>query len=55
MAVNTASRATMTAAGLPFVRAFISGGTYDDPIPGAEHSEAEYEITRTTWQQRRGA
>jgi RimJ/RimL family protein N-acetyltransferase len=53
MAVNTASRATMTSAGLSFVRAFISAGTYDDPIDGAEQGEVEYEIRRATWQQRR--
>lgn len=50
MAVNTASRATMNAAGLAFVRAFICGEPYDDPIPGAEQGEVEYEITRTRWQ-----
>ncbi len=54
LAVNTASRATMTAAGLAFVRAFISAGHDGDPVPGAEQGEVEYEITRTTWTQRRG-
>jgi RimJ/RimL family protein N-acetyltransferase len=49
MAVNTPSRATMTAAGLTFVRAFVSGEAYDDWIPGAEQGEVEYEITRATW------
>lgn len=52
MAGNTASRATMTAAGLTFVRAFVSGEPYDDPIPGAEQGEVEYEITQPTWQHR---
>jgi RimJ/RimL family protein N-acetyltransferase len=52
MAVNTASRATMVAVGLTFTRAFVSGEAYDDPIPGAEHGEVEYEITRATWQHR---
>lgn len=51
MAVNTASRATMNAAGLTFARAFHSTEPYDDPIPGAEQGEVEYEITRTTWKQ----
>jgi RimJ/RimL family protein N-acetyltransferase len=55
LAVNTASRATMTAAGLSFVRAFISTGYDGDPVPGAEQGEVEYEITRTTWTQRQGA
>jgi RimJ/RimL family protein N-acetyltransferase len=45
MAVNLASRATMNAVGLTFTRAFISSEPYDDPIPGAEQGEVEYEIT----------
>lgn len=49
MAVNTASRATMNAAGLSFVRDFTAAEPYDDPIPGADQGEVEYEITRTTW------
>jgi hypothetical protein len=49
MAVNAASRATMAAAGLSFARGFMSGEPYADPIPGAEHGEVEYEITRATW------
>ena len=53
MAVNTPSRATMTAVGLTFVRAFVSGDLYDDLVPGAEQGEVEYEITRSTWQQLR--
>lgn len=52
MAVNTASRATMAAAGLSFVRAFVSAETYDDPVSGAEQGEVEYEITRAMWRQR---
>jgi hypothetical protein len=48
MAVNAASRATMSAVGLTFVRAFISGEPYAD-LPEAEQGEVEYEITRTTW------
>lgn len=50
MAVNAASQATMSAAGLTFVRAFVSGEPYDDPIPGDEQGEVECEITRATWQ-----
>jgi RimJ/RimL family protein N-acetyltransferase len=49
MAVNSASRATMQAAGLSFTRAFVSGEAYSDPIPGAGHGEVEYEITKATW------
>jgi RimJ/RimL family protein N-acetyltransferase len=52
MAANTAARATMSAAGLSHVRAFISG-PYDDLVPGAEQGEVEYEITRSTWQRNR--
>jgi len=55
MAVNAPSRATMNSAGLTFARAFISGEPYDDPVPGAEHGEVEYEITRTAWQDRQRA
>lgn len=55
MAVNTASRATMAAAGLTFSRAFFSSEPYDDPVSGADQGEVEYEITRTTWQQRASA
>ena len=54
MAANTAARATMRAAGLSHVRAFISG-PYDDLVPDAEQGEVEYEITRSTWQRNRAA
>lgn len=54
MAANTAARATMNAAGLSHVRAFISG-PYDDLVPGAEQGEVEYEITRSTWRRNRAA
>lgn len=50
MAANAASRATMSAAGLTYVRQFVSAGPYDDLVPGAEQGEVEYEITRITWQ-----
>lgn len=54
MAANTAARATMRAAGLSYVRAFISG-PYDDLVLGAGQGEVEYEITRSTWQRNRAA
>jgi RimJ/RimL family protein N-acetyltransferase len=54
LAVNAASRATMTAVGMTFTRAFISDEPYDDLVEGAELGEVEYELTRTTWQQRSG-
>lgn len=50
MAVNAASRATMSAVGLTFARAFVSAEPYEDTIPGAEQGEVEYEITRTAWE-----
>lgn len=46
LTVNRASRATMTSAGLTYARAFDSS----ESIPGAEHGEVEYEITRDTYQ-----
>jgi RimJ/RimL family protein N-acetyltransferase len=47
MAVNRPSRATMVSVGLRFVRAFAE--EYDVPIPGHEHGEVEYDITRERW------
>ncbi|WP_328994564.1 GNAT family N-acetyltransferase [Kribbella sp. NBC_01245] len=44
MAVNTGSRKVMQKAGLRFVRLFHEH--FDDPLPGTEHGEVEYEITR---------
>ncbi|HEY3630202.1 MAG TPA: GNAT family N-acetyltransferase [Jatrophihabitantaceae bacterium] len=49
MAVNAASRATMSAVGLTFARAFVSAEPYEVLLPGAEQGEVEYELTRTTW------
>lgn len=51
MAVNTASRATMASVGLQFVRAFVE--EFDDPLPGTEQGEVEYEIRRADWLARR--
>jgi RimJ/RimL family protein N-acetyltransferase len=47
MAVNLASRRVMEKAGLRFVRTFHL--TWDDPIPGTEHGEVEYELTAADW------
>ena len=47
MAVNTASRATMAALGMTFVRGFTL--PFDEPIPGSELGEVEYAITRDQW------
>lgn len=51
MAVNAASRATMSAVGMRFARSFTE--QYDEPLPGSEHGEVEYEIRRDDWQARR--
>jgi len=47
MSVNTASRHVMRAIGMRYVRTFPSS---DDPFPGTERGEVEYEITRDMWQ-----
>jgi RimJ/RimL family protein N-acetyltransferase len=47
MTVNEGSRATMASIGLRQVRTFHA--QWDEPIPGAEHGEVEYAITRQEW------
>ncbi|MGJ9421247.1 GNAT family N-acetyltransferase [Aeromicrobium sp. CF3.5] len=47
MAVNTASRATMTSVGMQYLRTFHPVG--DEPLPGSECGEVEYEISREMW------
>jgi RimJ/RimL family protein N-acetyltransferase len=47
MAVNTASRTTMASVGLRHVRTFHPH--FDHPLPGSEHGEVEYAITREDW------
>ena len=44
MAVNTRSRAVMERCGLRHVRTFHLD--FDDPIPGSEEGEVEYELRR---------
>ncbi|MET8624798.1 GNAT family N-acetyltransferase [Kitasatospora sp. NPDC004669] len=51
MTVNTRSRRVMEKSGLSFLRNFT--GDWPESIPGSEHGEVEYELTRTEWQQRR--
>ena len=51
MAVNTASRATMSSLGMQHVRTFQLD--FDQPLPGAELGEVEYAITRRQWLDRR--
>jgi RimJ/RimL family protein N-acetyltransferase len=48
MAVNARSRRVMEKLGLRHIRTFHV--PFDDPLPGAEHGEVEYEITRGGWQ-----
>jgi len=47
MAVNQASRATMAAVGLRYVRTFHA--EFDEPLPGTDQGEVEYAITREEW------
>ncbi|WP_369183386.1 GNAT family N-acetyltransferase [Streptomyces sp. Y1] len=51
MAVNSGSRRVMEKSGLTFLRSFF--GDWPDTIPGSEHGEVEYELTRAQWEQRR--
>lgn len=47
MAVNVASRRVMENVGMRHVRTFHP--EFDDPLPGTEHGEVEYEIIRDEW------
>ena len=47
MAVNTPSRATMASLGMTFVRSFHED--HDEPIPGSDEGEVEYDMTRAAW------
>jgi RimJ/RimL family protein N-acetyltransferase len=51
MAVNAASRATMASVGMTYARSFTE--EYDDPVPGHEQGEVEYDIRRIDWLARR--
>ncbi|MGW5049613.1 GNAT family N-acetyltransferase [Actinokineospora sp. NPDC004072] len=48
MTVNTASRRVMEKSGLRYIRTFHQ--PWPTPIPGDEHGEVEYAITRAEWQ-----
>lgn len=50
MAVNTRSRRVMVSVGLGHVRTFHL--QWDDPLPGTEHGEVEYALTRAEWERR---
>ncbi|XVQ87578.1 GNAT family N-acetyltransferase [Microbispora siamensis] len=47
MAVNTASRATMSSIGMRHVRTFHLD--WEEPLPGSDLGEVEYAITREQW------
>lgn len=53
MAVNTGSRRVMEAIGMRYARTYFP--SWDDPLPGADSGEVEYEMTREMWEARRGA
>ena len=53
MAVNEASRATMAAVGMRYVRTFVAD--WEEPIAGSEHGEVEYAISRDEWLARQRA
>jgi RimJ/RimL family protein N-acetyltransferase len=48
MVVNTASRRVMEKAGLTLVRTFHQ--EWPDRIPGDEHGDVEYALTRADWE-----
>lgn len=48
MAVNTASRRVMEKSGMRLVRAFVAD--WPVSIPGDEHGDVEYAITRSEWE-----
>jgi RimJ/RimL family protein N-acetyltransferase len=48
MAVNAGSRGVMSAVGMRHVRTYFPH--WDEPLPGAEAGEVEYEITRAMWE-----
>jgi RimJ/RimL family protein N-acetyltransferase len=52
MAVNAASRRVMEKAGMRLVRTFHQ--EWPDKIPGDEHGDVEYAITREEWAEQRG-
>jgi len=52
MAVNLGSRRVMEKAGLRQVRTFR--GTWPERLPGDEHGDVEYAITRDEWERQRG-
>ncbi|GAA3816671.1 MULTISPECIES: GNAT family N-acetyltransferase [Amycolatopsis] len=52
MAVNTGSRRVMEKSGLRYVRTFHED--WPDPLPGAEHGDVEYALTKDDWIRQHG-
>jgi RimJ/RimL family protein N-acetyltransferase len=50
MAVNAASRGVMASVGMSYVRTNFP--VWDEPLPGANEGEVEYELTRADWERR---
>ncbi|WP_422741459.1 GNAT family N-acetyltransferase [Micromonospora sp. WMMD754] len=48
MTVNAGSRGVMEAVGMRYVRTYFP--TFDEPVPGADQGEVEYEMTREMWE-----
>ena len=48
MAANAGSRGVMEAIGMRYVRSYFP--SWDEPLPGADLGEVEYEMTRQMWQ-----
>ncbi len=53
MAVNLASRRAMEKAGLEYTRTFHL--EWEDPLPGTEHGEVEYALTKEDWERQEAA
>lgn len=53
MVVHTASRRVMDKAGLTGARTFHQDWPY--PIPGDEHGDVEYALSRDEWERQQGA
>jgi RimJ/RimL family protein N-acetyltransferase len=53
MAVNSGSRGVMETIGMRYARTYFPA--WDDPLPGADQGEVEYEMTRAMWTANRAA
>jgi RimJ/RimL family protein N-acetyltransferase len=53
MAINTASRRVMEKSGMRFLRSFVAD--WPVPIPGDEHGDVEYALTRSEWERNRSS